>query len=93
MYNPVDGSIGDNMKNRYIIPEITPRTHKQIEEKRLKKKQQQQQQQNNNNDNVEYERSVDDQMKLLQEDCKNNEKEIDPWEDPKYETIVKSIIY
>lgn len=70
------------MKNKYVIPEITPRTHKAIEEKRLRNSQS-----NNNN-----EKSVNDQLQLLQEDSENNKKEIDPWEDPKYQTIVKSII-
>lgn len=67
------------MKEKYPIHTITPKEHKKIEKKRIKK------QEKKEKDNVDN----DDKKDEKEKDEKNEFK--DPWEDPKYQSIIKQL--
>lgn len=69
------------MKEKYPIHAITPKEHKKIEKKRIKK-----QEKKEKDDNVD---NVDKKEEENEKDEKNEFK--DPWEDPKYQSIIKQL--
>lgn len=66
------------MKEKYPIHAITPKEHKKIEKKRIKKQEKKEKDDNVDNDDKKEEKNEKNEFK-------------DPWEDPKYQSIIKQL--